>query len=99
MRITLAILPRIVATRPTPGRKLAGRGPVPHVGGVGRWRWVGTGAARACLPLGAGEEWGRGRGTAIAVLDTYVDSPVSVPFYEQRMGYSRQELRFRKWLV
>ena len=32
----------------------------------------------------------------IALLDTDVDSPLSVPFYEQHLGYSRRALCFRK---
>jgi len=34
---------------------------------------------------------------AVALLDTY-DSPLSVPFYEQHLGYSRRALRLRKAL-
>jgi GNAT superfamily N-acetyltransferase len=49
--------------------------------------------------MDAAEEWGRIRGAAIALLDTYVGSPVSVPFYEQRMGYKRRALHFRKTLI
>jgi GNAT superfamily N-acetyltransferase len=47
----------------------------------------------------AAEEWARGRGAVIALLDTYVGSPLSVPFYERRMGYSRRALRFRKEIM
>ena len=47
----------------------------------------------------AAEEWARGRGAVIALLDTYIESSLSVPFYEQRMGYSRRTLRFRKELM
>ena len=35
------------------------------------------------------------RSLAIALLDTY-DSPLSVPFYERHLGYSRRALRLRK---
>jgi len=49
--------------------------------------------------MDAAEEWGRSNGAAIALLDTYVGSPVSVPFYEQRMGYERRALYFRKTLI
>jgi GNAT superfamily N-acetyltransferase len=45
------------------------------------------------------EEWARSRGAVIALVDTYVGSPLSVPFYETRMGYSRRTLRFRKELM
>ena len=40
----------------------------------------------------ATEEWGRSKGAVIALLDTYIDSPLSVPFYEEQMGYSRRTL-------
>lgn len=45
------------------------------------------------------EEWGRSQGAMIALLDTYIGSPVSVSFYEQRMGYQRRALHFRKVLA
>ncbi len=44
----------------------------------------------------AAEQWGRGCGATIVLLETYVDSPLSVPFYEHHLGYSRRALRFRK---
>jgi GNAT superfamily N-acetyltransferase len=47
----------------------------------------------------AAEEWARGRGAVFALVDTYVGSPLSVPFYERHMGYSRRALRFRKTLM
>jgi hypothetical protein len=31
-------------------------------------------------------------------LDTYVHSPVSVPFYERHMGYQRRSIHFAKEL-
>jgi GNAT superfamily N-acetyltransferase len=46
----------------------------------------------------AAEAWAGGRGAVIALVDTYVGSPLSVPFYETRLGYSRRILRFRKEL-
>ena len=46
--------------------------------------------------LVAAEEWGRNRGARIAFLDTFVESPISVSFYEQRMGYQRRSIRFQK---
>jgi GNAT superfamily N-acetyltransferase len=49
--------------------------------------------------MNAAEEWGRARGAVIALLDTYSGSPVSVPFYEQRMGYKCRALHFRKTLT
>jgi GNAT superfamily N-acetyltransferase len=44
----------------------------------------------------AAEQWGRERGAVVAVLDTFYDSPVSVPFWERRMGYKRRAIIFRK---
>jgi GNAT superfamily N-acetyltransferase len=46
--------------------------------------------------LTAAEEWGRGRGAQVVRLDTYADSPVSVPFYERHMGYRRRAVLFQK---
>ncbi len=47
----------------------------------------------------AAEAWGRSKGAAVAVCDTYVDSPLSVPFWERRMGYDRRAVVFRKALT
>jgi GNAT superfamily N-acetyltransferase len=44
------------------------------------------------------EVWGRAQGAVVVVLDTYHASPVSVPFYEQHMGYKRTSLAFLKEL-
>jgi GNAT superfamily N-acetyltransferase len=44
------------------------------------------------------ELWGKSKGAVIALLDTYIDSPVSVSFYEKRMDYQRRSLHFRKML-
>jgi hypothetical protein len=46
----------------------------------------------------AAEEWGRRHGATLVFLNTYAASPVSVPFYEHGMGYTRQSLGFRKRL-
>jgi GNAT superfamily N-acetyltransferase len=48
--------------------------------------------------LDAAETWGRSRGAHVARLDTYIGSPVSVPFYEDRMGYERRAIVFQKQL-
>jgi len=47
----------------------------------------------------AAEEWGRARGAVAAVCDTYIESLVSVPFWEERMGYARRAIIFRKPLA
>jgi GNAT superfamily N-acetyltransferase len=52
----------------------------------------------ATLLVETAEAWGRERGASVALLDTWADSPVSVPFWEQRMGYSRRSIVFRKEL-
>jgi len=46
--------------------------------------------------LVAAEGWGRDRGAEVVRLDTYADSPVSVPFYERHMGYQRRSIVFQK---
>jgi GNAT superfamily N-acetyltransferase len=48
--------------------------------------------------LAAAESWGRDRGARVARLGTYAHSPVSVPFYENRMGYERRAIIFQKTL-
>ena len=45
------------------------------------------------------EAWGRDRGAVRSVLTTYRDSPLSVPFYEQGMGYARRSIVFEKRLA
>jgi GNAT superfamily N-acetyltransferase len=46
----------------------------------------------------AAEQWGREREAVVALCDTFIDSPLSVPFWEQRMGYQRRAIIFRKRL-
>jgi GNAT superfamily N-acetyltransferase len=46
----------------------------------------------------AAEAWGRSKGAAVAICDTYIDSPLSVPFWERRMSYTRRAIIFRKSL-
>jgi GNAT superfamily N-acetyltransferase len=46
----------------------------------------------------AAEDWGRQRGARVALLDTFYESPLSVPFWEERMGYARRSIIFRKRL-
>ena len=47
------------------------------------------------LLMEAAERWGREHGASLFFLDTYVMSPLSVPFYE-RLGYARRSIRFVK---
>ncbi|GAA1534057.1 hypothetical protein GCM10009827_060180 [Dactylosporangium maewongense] len=42
------------------------------------------------------ERWAVERGAAAIMLETGVDNPTSMPFYERRMGYTRHEVVFRK---
>ena len=53
-----------------------------------------TGVATALVE--AAEQWGRDHGARVAVCDTYIDSPLSVPFWEERMGYERRAVILRK---
>jgi ribosomal protein S18 acetylase RimI-like enzyme len=46
----------------------------------------------------AAEAWAVEHGASVATLDTWIDSPLSVPFWEERMGYSRRSIIFRKRL-
>ena len=47
--------------------------------------------------MAAVEEWARGRGAELVMLQTWADSPESVPFYE-RIGYRRRAIIFQKQL-
>jgi GNAT superfamily N-acetyltransferase len=44
------------------------------------------------------EGWGRQRGAAVALLDTYPESALSRPFFEQQMGYHQRSMRLIKSL-
>ncbi|NEA23530.1 GNAT family N-acetyltransferase [Actinomadura bangladeshensis] len=44
------------------------------------------------------ERWARERGAELLTLETFAASPVSVPFYEDRMGYERHAIVFAKRL-
>lgn len=57
-----------------------------------RRRGVGTALMEAA------EEWGRSKGADVVVTDTNLSSPLSVPFYENRMGFTRQAVILRKAL-
>lgn len=46
----------------------------------------------------AAEDWGRANGATLVVCDTWIDSPLSMPFWESRMGYQRKSVIFRKRL-
>lgn len=47
--------------------------------------------------VAAAEAWGRERGATLAVMDTYAESPVSVPFWHGR-GYRTHAVIMRKRL-
>jgi GNAT superfamily N-acetyltransferase len=44
------------------------------------------------------EAWARERGVRAISAETYLDSPVSIPFWERRMGYRRRSVKFTKRL-
>ena len=46
----------------------------------------------------AAEEWGRSAGARIADTSTYYRSPLSLPFWKQRMGYEEESVNLRKLL-
>jgi GNAT superfamily N-acetyltransferase len=46
----------------------------------------------------AAERWGRERGAAVVLCDTWPESPVSMPFWTRRMGYDTRSVRLRKRL-
>lgn len=55
----------------------------------------GDGSDGGCGGVGA---WGRERGAELLTLEAFAASTVSVPFYEDRMGYERQAIVFVKRL-
>jgi GNAT superfamily N-acetyltransferase len=61
---------------------------------AGSHRRTGVGTAL----MTAAETWAHQHGVAIVSLDTYLRSPTSVPFYENRMGYARRAVIFSKEL-
>ena len=48
--------------------------------------------------MSAAEDWARARGATRAFLTTAINSPIAVPFYEERMRYERVSLGFWKLL-
>ena len=48
--------------------------------------------------MAAMEDWGRDRGATVSLLDTYPESALSLPFFTERMGYSRRSVRLWKRL-
>jgi GNAT superfamily N-acetyltransferase len=59
-----------------------------------RYRRSGIGTAL----MTAVERWAASRDANLVSLDTNLQSPLSVPFYENRMGYTRHAVIFRKAL-
>jgi GNAT superfamily N-acetyltransferase len=46
----------------------------------------------------AAESWAQDQGVYLAICDTYLGSPQSLPFWKERMGYQRRAVRLRKRL-
>lgn len=44
------------------------------------------------------EAWAREQGARAISAETYLESPVSIPFWEQRMGYRRRSVKLTKRL-
>lgn len=59
------------------------------VAGAHRRDGVGTALMRAV------EDWGRSQGAEVIVLETETNNPLSVPFYEKRMGFTAQAYVYR----
>jgi GNAT superfamily N-acetyltransferase len=47
----------------------------------------------------AAERWGEARGAVLAMCDTWLGSPVSLPFWEAGMGYERRAVILQKRLA
>ncbi|MEY9932958.1 ribosomal protein S18 acetylase RimI-like enzyme [Catenulispora sp. GP43] len=47
----------------------------------------------------AAEEWGRSHGAEVVLLETESNNPLSMAFYEHRMGFSPEVVIFRKELT
>ena len=52
----------------------------------------------ATVLVEAVEEWAREQGVRAISAETYLESPVSIPFWEQRMGYRRRSVMLTKRL-
>lgn len=48
--------------------------------------------------MNAAERWAVERGAEVITLESNIDNPLSMPFYEHRMGYRPHEVVFRKAL-
>ena len=66
-----------------------------YVGTADRFKRQGV----ATRLVATAEAWGRERGAEVALCDTWIDSPLSVPFWEEGMGYRRRAIVFRKPLA
>ena len=69
------------------------RGEVNSLGVLSSHRRRGVGRAL----MAAAEEWLRGRGASLVVLDTFLGSPASVQFYDS-IGYQRVSVIFERRL-
>lgn len=56
------------------------------------------GAGVGTALMDAAERWGREHGATRAGVISYANSPASMPFYEERMGYRRHTVGFLKSL-
>lgn len=52
----------------------------------------------ATLLVEAVEAWAREKGAHAISAETYLQSPVSIPFWEQRIGYRRRSIKLMKRL-
>ena len=70
------------------------RGHVDALAVATRWRRSGVGTAL----MRRAEDWARQAGAEVITLETEISNPMSMPFYESRMGFVRQAVTFRKSL-
>jgi GNAT superfamily N-acetyltransferase len=49
--------------------------------------------------VAAAEDWGRERGATVATTVTFAGSPLSIPFWQERMGYRTRSVNLVKPLV
>jgi len=94
-----ALVARLVAPREQPGgdRKADVSSPalrIEYLATAAAWRRRGIGTRL----VQAAEAWGRTSGATVAETTTFQGSPLSVPFWEDRMGYEELSINLRKHL-
>lgn len=94
-----ALVARLVAADDKPVREQATdaaqiRLRIEYLATAAAWRSRGVGTRL----VRAAEAWGRAAGATVAETTTFQGSPLSVPFWEDRMGYEELSINLRKRL-